>query len=79
MLLLLMHFSLINAEDTLQYEVEMMPSPLLPYHGPCVLELREHDLIIWKSDTWDEVVRWKLNHLRSFKAKKFKLTITAGK
>ena len=57
----------------------MEPSVLVSHHGPSVLELRDHDLIVWKSDTWDEVVRWKLNHLRSFKAKKYKLTIVAGK
>jgi hypothetical protein len=59
--------------------VELEPTPLVGYHGTAVLELRDHDLIVWKGETWDEVVRWKLNHLRSFKAKKHKLTIVAGK
>ena len=67
------------AEGTLQYEVDMMASSLVSYHGPAVLELRDHDLIIWRSENWDEVLRWKLNHLRSFKAKKHNLTIVAGK
>lgn len=66
-------------ESTLQYEVDMLPNSILGHHGPSVLELRDHDLIVWKSETWDEIVRWQLNHLRSFKAKKYKLTIVAGK
>ncbi len=65
-------------ESTLQYEVEMLPNSILSYCGPAVLELRDHDLIIWKAD-WDEVVRWKLNRLRSLKAKKNNLTILAGR
>lgn len=63
----------------MQYEVELEASPHLDYDGLAVLELRDHDLIAWKGETWDEIVRWKLNHLRSFKAKKHKLTIVAGK
>ena len=57
----------------------MLPNPVVGYQGPSVLELRDHDLIVWQSETWDEVLRWKLNHLRSFKAKKHHLTIIAGK
>ena len=57
----------------------MLPNSILSYRGAAVLELRDHDLIIWKGDNWDEVVRWKLNRLRSFKAKKNNLTILAGR
>lgn len=56
----------------------MLPNSILNYRGAAVLELRDHDLVIWK-DNWDEVVRWKLNRLRSFKAKKNTLTILAGR
>lgn len=71
--------ALFPLESTLQYEVTMMPTKLLAHSGPSILELRDHDLIVWKADTWDEMVRWQLNHLRSFKAKKHDLIIVSGK
>lgn len=64
--------------ENLFYEVDLYQSEQLEYHGPAYLELAEGFLIVWTGSTQEEVVRWKLSHIRSFKAKKSVLTIYTG-
>jgi len=43
------------------------------------LEISDGELIVWTRDTCEEVTRWKLAHIRSFKAKKNLFTVYAGR
>ena len=66
-------------EEVLHYDVDLKPTPHLDYSGPCCLELRGDNLVVWTNDMGTQVARWKLAHIRSFKAKKNLLSIFAGR
>ena len=67
------------AEGSLQYEVDLQESELLTYQGPAILELIDGELIVNRKDNHSEIVKWRLSHIRSFKAKKRLLTIFSGR
>lgn len=66
-------------EGILQYNVELQETGHIPYQGAAILELRDGELILYRKDDFFEVVRWRLSHIRSFKAKKRLLTIYSGR
>lgn len=66
-------------DGVLKYDVDLQETEHLPYKGPAILELREGELILSKLDGHSEIVRWRLSHIRSFKAKKRLLTIYSGR
>ena len=66
-------------ENVLQYEADLRVAPVLPYAGPCLLEIKKGEVIVWTRETFEEVIRWKLAHIRSFKAKKNLFTLHAGR
>ena len=70
---------LFSAEAVLQYDVELQESELLTFQGPAILELRDGELIVNRKDSHTEIVKWRLSHIRSFKAKKRLLTIFSGR
>lgn len=49
------------------------------YSGPGVLEIRHDLMIVWSEGERNEIVRWQLGHIRSFKAKPNQLQIIAGR
>ena len=51
----------------------------LQYAGPSLLEVRDEELAIKTSDGTANLVRWKLAHIRSFKARKDTLTVFSGR
>ena len=51
----------------------------LQYAGRSLLEVRDEELMIKTSDGTANLVRWKLAHIRSFKAKKDTLTVFSGR
>lgn len=63
----------------IQFAVHINKCPQFAYHGYGILEVREDVLIVWSQGESEEVVRWKLGHLRSFKAKVGVLEIVAGR
>ncbi len=65
--------------NIIQFAVHINKCPLFGYHGYGILEVREDTLIVWSQGESEEVVRWKLGHLRSFKAKTGVLEIIAGR
>ena len=70
--------ALVSSESVLHYELDLLDTDKLPYHGPCSLEVSPGELVLLTSNTQEEVVKWKLAHIRSFKAKKNTLTIFTG-
>ena len=73
------HCHMYTANKALQYFVEVTVSSRLQYAGPCMLEVKGEDLIVKTKDGTANLVRWKLAHIRSFKAKKDLLTIYSGR
>lgn len=69
----------LSAEPVLRYEVDLLESERLSYYGSCLLEVRDGSLVLLSAAEREEVVKWRLAHIRSFKAKKNILTITAGR
>ena len=68
-----------STESVLQYDVDLQETDHLSFHGPAILELRDGELIVYRKDSRSEIVRWRLSHIRSFKAKKRLLTIYSGR
>ena len=73
------HCHMYTANKALQYFVEVTVGSRLQYAGPCMLEVKGEDLIVKTKDGTANLVRWKLAHIRSFKAKKDLLTIYSGR
>lgn len=67
------------SEPVLRYEVELLECERLAYFGSCLMEVRDGCLVLLSAAEREEVVKWRLAHIRSFKAKKNILTITAGR
>jgi len=63
----------------LKYDVDLLPNGILSHEGPSVLEISHYELVVWNRPLTREIVRWKLNHLRSFRAKNKLLTVVSGK
>ena len=57
----------------------MWDSEKLPYAGPGILEVTEDQIVVWSQDRQEEVVRWKLRHIRMFKAKQDHFQVMAGR
>ena len=70
---------LFSVGQVIQFNVEVWDSALLNYSGGGILEVRDGQLIVWSVGNHREVVRWKLGHIRSFKAKHNQLHIVAGR
>ena len=68
-----------TANGALQYFVEVSVGSRLQYAGPCMLEVKDEDLTVKTKDGTANLVRWKLAHIRSFKAKKDVLTVYSGR
>ena len=71
-------FSLFKG-NLIQFAIHINKCPQFGYHGHGILEVREDTLLVWSQGESEEVVRWKLGHLRSFKAKVGVLEIIAGR
>lgn len=67
------------ANGALQYFAEVPVGNRLQYAGACMLEVKDEELIIKTNDGSANLVRWKLAHIRSFKAKKDMLTVYSGR
>ena len=63
----------------IQFVVHIWSCPKFNYYGSGLLEIREDQMIVWSKGEKDEVVRWNLGHIRSFKAKPSLLEIVAGR
>ena len=73
------NFWLVFLGNLIQFAVQVGKCPQFGYRGYGILEVREDNLIVWSQGENEEVVRWKLGHLRSFKAKIGVLEIIAGR
>ncbi|CAI8034687.1 hypothetical protein GBAR_LOCUS19503 [Geodia barretti] len=62
----------------LQYFVDVPVGSRLQYAGPSLLEVKDEELTLKTNDGTANLVRWKLAHLRSFKARKDTLTVFSG-
>ncbi len=67
-----------HTDGALQYQVDVEDAQL-PYNGPSILEVKGDEIVVWTSSTHEQVVRWKLAHIRSFKAKRSTLVIYPGR
>lgn len=65
--------------NLIQFAVNIHKCSQYSYCGNGILEVRDDSLILWSQGETMEVVRWKLGHLRSFKAKSGVLEIIAGR
>ena len=63
----------------IQFSVNVNKCAQFSYHGAGLLEIRDDQMIVWSQGEREEVVRWKLGHIRSFKAKLSILEIIAGR
>ena len=67
------------ANGALQYFVDVPVGSRLQYAGPSLLEVKDEELTLKTNDGTANLVRWKLAHLRSFKARKDTLTVFSGR
>lgn len=68
-----------DGRNIVRFYIEVWSCPQFRYSGPGILEVRDDQVIVWSQNETCEVVRWKMGHIRSFKAKlNHQLQINAG-